>query len=155
MKVDQNFLTIDKDIYAIGDAVEVYSSLFNDYFKLPLAGPAQKQARSVADHINQQSIDNRGYIGSSILKVFDYNAASTGMTCDFIRAKDLNIDFDYVMIIPGDKVGLMPSSNSMHFKLVFEVPTGRILGAQAIGMGNVDKRIDVIATAIKFGGNYL
>ncbi len=152
MKVDQNFRTIDKDIYAVGDAIEVYSYLFNDYFKLPLAGPAQKQARGVADHINGMCIDNRGYIGTSILKVFDYNAASTGLTGGFIRNSKLNIDFDCVRIIPGDKVGLMPSSRSMHFKLVYEVPTGRILGAQAIGKGNVDKRIDVIATVIKFGG---
>ena len=152
MKVDQNYRTIDKDIYAVGDAIEVYSYLFNDYFKLPLAGPAQKQARGVADHINGMCIDNRGYIGSSILKVFDYNAASTGMTADFIRNSNLNIDFDCVRVIPGDKVGLMPSARSMHFKLVYEVPTGKILGAQAIGKGNVDKRIDVIATVIKFGG---
>jgi len=152
MKVDQNYKTNDKDIYAVGDAIEVYSYLFNDYFKLPLAGPAQKQARGVADHINGMSIDNRGYLGSSILKVFDYNAASTGLTGGFIEHSKLNIDFDCVRIIPGDKVGLMPSSRSIHFKLIYEVPTGKILGAQAIGKGNVDKRIDVIATVIKFGG---
>ncbi len=152
MKVDQNFRTIDKDIYAVGDAIEVYSYLFDDYFKLPLAGPAQKQARSVADHINKQYVDNRGYIGSSILKVFDYNAASTGLTCGFIQHSGLKIDYSCVRIIPGDKVGLMPSSKSLHFKLVYEVPTGKILGAQAIGKGNVDKRIDVIATVIKFNG---
>ena len=152
MKVDQNYRTIDKDIYAVGDAIEVYSYLFNDYFKLPLAGPAQKQARGVADHINGMCIDNRGYIGSSILKVFDYNAASTGLTAEFIKHSKLNIDFDSIKIIPGDKVGLMPTAKSLHFKLVYEVPTGRILGAQAIGKGNVDKRIDVIATVIKYGG---
>ncbi len=152
MKVDQNYKTVDRDIYAVGDAIEVYSYLFNDYFKLPLAGPAQKQARGVADHINGGSIDNRGYIGSSILKVFDFNAASTGMTAEFIKNSNLNIDFDCVRIIPGDKVGLMPSARNLHFKLVFEVPTGKILGAQAIGKGNVDKRVDVIATVIKFGG---
>lgn len=152
MKVDQNFRTIDKDIYAVGDAIEVYSYLFDDYFKLPLAGPAQKQARSVADHINGQYVDNRGYIGSSILKVFGYNAASTGLTCSFIKNTGLKVDYDCVRIIPGDKVGLMPSSKSMHFKLIYEKPTGRILGAQAIGGGNVDKRIDVIATVIKFNG---
>ncbi|MDC7235366.1 MAG: FAD-dependent oxidoreductase [Spirochaetales bacterium] len=152
IKVDQNYRTVDRDIYAVGDAIEVYSYLFNDYFKLPLAGPAQKQARGVADHINGMKIDNRGYIGSSILKVFDYNAASTGMTADFIKARNLNIDFDYVRVIPGDKVGLMPTAKSLHFKLIYEVPTGKILGAQAIGKGNVDKRIDVIATVIKFGG---
>ncbi len=152
MKVDQNYRTVDKDIYAVGDAIEVYSYLFDDYFKLPLAGPAQKQARSVADHINKQYVDNRGYIGSSILKVFDYNAASTGLTCGFIQHSGLKIDYSCVRIIPGDKVGLMPSSKSLHFKLVYEIPTGKILGAQAIGKGNVDKRIDVIATVIKFNG---
>ena len=153
MKVNQNYLTNDPDIYAVGDVIEVYSYLFNDYFKLPLAGPAQKQARGVADHINGMTIDNRGYIGSSILKVFDYNVASTGLTEGFIKHTKMNIDFDCVKIIPGDKVGLMPKSASVHFKLIYEVPTGRILGAQAIGKGNVDKRIDVIATVIKFGGN--
>jgi rhodanese-related sulfurtransferase len=99
------------------------------------------------------TIDNRGYIGSSILKVFDYNVASTGLTEDFIKHSKMNIDFECVKIIPGDKVGLMPKSASIHFKLIYELPTGRILGAQAIGKGNVDKRIDVIATVIKFGGN--
>ena len=152
IKVDQNYRTVDRDIYAVGDAIEVYSYLFNDYFKLPLAGPAQKQARGVADHINGMKIDNRGYIGSSILKVFNFNAASTGMTADFIKHMKLNIDFDCVRVIPNDKVGLMPSAKSLHFKLIYEVPTGKILGAQAIGGGNVDKRIDVIATVIKFGG---
>ena len=152
MKVDQNYRTNDEDIYAVGDAIEVYSYLFNDYFKLPLAGPAQKQARGVADHINGMCIDNRGYIGSSILKVFEYNAASTGLTAGFIKHSNLKIDFDTIKIIPGDKVGLMPSARSLHFKLVYEIPTGRILGAQAIGKGNVDKRIDVIATVIKYGG---
>ena len=152
MKVDQNFKTNDDDIYAVGDVIEVYSYLFNDYFKLPLAGPAQKQARGVADHINGMTIDNRGYIGSSILKVFDYNVASTGLTEDFIRHSQMNIDFRSVKIIPGDKVGLMPTSKAMHFKLVYEMPTGKVIGAQAIGKGNVDKRVDVIATVIKFGG---
>ena len=152
MKVDQNYKTNDDDIYAVGDVIEVYSYLFNNYFKLPLAGPAQKQARGVADHINGMIIDNRGYIGSSIIKIFDYNAASTGMTAEFIKNSGLNIDFESVKIIPSDMVGLMPESSSLHFKLVYEVPTGKILGAQAIGKGNVDKRIDVIATIIKFGG---
>ncbi len=152
MKVDQNYKTNDNDIYAVGDVIEVYSYLFNAYFKLPLAGPAQKQARGVADHINGKIIDNRGYIGSSIIKVFDYNAASTGMTAGFIEHSGLNIDYDCVRIIPSDMVGLMPGNTPVHFKLVYEVPTGKILGAQAIGQGNIDKRIDVIATVIKFGG---
>ena len=152
MKVNQNYQTNDVDIYAVGDVIEVYNYLYNDYFQLPLAGPAQKQARGVADHINGMSIDNRGYIGSSVIKVFDYNAASTGLTEGMIEALGLNISYQTVKLIPNDKVGLMPFGAVAHFKLLFEVPTGRILGAQAIGKGNIDKRIDVIATVIKFGG---
>lgn len=152
IKVNQNYMTNDRNIYAVGDGIEVYSALFNDYFKLSLAGPAQKQARSVADHINGMRIDNRGYIGSSVIKVFDYNGASTGLTEAAIKDRKLNITYDTVEMIPADRVGLMPESRPVHFKLIFEVPTGRVLGAQAIAKGEVAKRIDVIATVIKFGG---
>ena len=152
IKVNQNYMTNDRDIYAVGDGIEVYSSLFNDYFKLSLAGPAQKEARSVADHINGMRIDNRGYIGSSVIKVFDYNGASTGLTEAAIKERKLNINYETVDIIPMDRVGLMPGVKPAHFKLIYEVPTGKILGAQAIGKGEVCKRVDVIATVIKFGG---
>lgn len=152
VKTDNNYMTNDRDIYAVGDMIEVYSPLFNDYFKLSLAGPAQKQARAVADHINGRVVDNRGYIGSSVIKVFDFNGASTGLTESLIKARGMSLNYDTIEIIPSDKVGLMPNANPMYFKLIFEVPTGRVLGAQAIGKGNVDKRIDVIASVIKFGG---
>lgn len=151
IKTDQNYRTNDKDIYAVGDAIEVYHALTNSVTKLPLAGPAQKQARGVADHINGMPILNTGFIGSSVIKVFDYNGASTGLNEGLIKALNMNIKYDTVKIIPGDKVGLMPQCEGVHFKLVYEVPTGRVLGAQAIGKGNVDKRVDVIATAIKLG----
>ncbi|SHJ95562.1 FAD-dependent oxidoreductase [Tepidibacter formicigenes] len=151
IKVDQNYRTNDKDIYAVGDAIEVYHALTNSMTKLPLAGPAQKQARGVADHINGMQIMNTGFIGSSVIKVFNYNGASTGLNEGLIKALNMNIKYDVVKIIPGDKVGLMPGCESVHFKLIYEIPTGRVLGAQAIGKGNVDKRVDVIATAIKFG----
>lgn len=152
VKTDNNYMTNDRDIYAVGDIIEVYSPLFNDYFKLSLAGPAQKQARAVADHINGRVVDNRGYIGSSVIKVFDFNGASTGLTESLIKARGMSLNYETIEIIPSDKVGLMPNANPMYFKLIFEVPTGRVLGAQAIGKGNVDKRIDVIASVIKFGG---
>lgn len=152
IKVNQNYMTSDKNIYAIGDAIEIYNSLTHLNTKLSLAGPALKQARLVADHINNMSVLNTGYIGSSAIKVFDYNGASTGLNEGLIKALNLNINYDIVRVILNDKVGIMPGSAPMHFKLLFEVPTGKILGAQAIGKGNVDKRIDVIATAIKFGG---
>lgn len=152
VKTDNNYMTNDRDIYAVGDMIEVYSPLFNDYFKLSLAGPAQKQARAVADHINGRVVDNRGYIGSSVIKVFDFNGASTGLTESLIKARGMSLNYETIEIIPSDKVGLMSNANPMYFKLIFEVPTGRVLGAQAIGKGNVDKRIDVIASVIKFGG---
>ncbi|WP_195988934.1 FAD-dependent oxidoreductase [Clostridium sp. D53t1_180928_C8] len=152
IKVNQNYLTNDKDIYAVGDAVEVYHALTNSTTKLPLAGPAQKQARAVADHIHGRASRNSGYIGSSCIQVFDYNGASTGLTESQIKDLNLNLNYEVVRVIPQDKVGLMPGSEPLHFKLIFEVPTGRILGAQAIGRGNVDKRVDIIATLIKMGG---
>ncbi|QNU66203.1 FAD-dependent oxidoreductase [Ruminiclostridium herbifermentans] len=152
IKVDKNYLTNDPDIYAIGDAIEVYHALTHTMTKLSLAGPALKQARIVADHINNKRTSNHGYIGSSAIKVFEYNGASTGLNESLIKALNMKINYDIVRIILSDKVGIMPNAAPMHFKLLFEVPTGKILGAQAIGKGDVTKRIDVVAAAIKFGG---
>ena len=152
IKVDTNYKTSDKNIYAVGDAIEVYNSLTHSNSKLSLAGPAQKQARIVADHINGKNSLNTGYIGSSAIKVFDYNGASTGLNEALIKVLNLKINYEIVSIILNDKVGIMPDSSPMHFKLLFEVPTGKILGAQAIGKGDATKRIDVIATLIKTGG---
>jgi NADPH-dependent 2,4-dienoyl-CoA reductase/sulfur reductase-like enzyme/rhodanese-related sulfurtransferase len=152
IKVDKNYLTDDTDIYAIGDAIEVYNALTHTMTKLSLAGPALKQARAVADHINNKTTVNKGYIGSTAIKVFDYNGATTGLNESLIKDLNMNINYNIVRLILSDKVGLMPDAAPMHFKLLFEVPTGRILGAQAIGKGDVTKRIDIIATAIKFAG---
>ena len=149
IKVDANYLTNDPDIYAVGDAIEVYNILTQRSAQLALAGPALKQARSVADHIHGKNISNKGYIGSSIVKVFNINVANTGLSEKMLEKMDL--DYDAIVIVPKDKVGIMPDAEDLAFKLIFEKPTGRILGAQAIGLGNVDKRVDVIATAIKFG----
>ncbi|SDC57974.1 NADPH-dependent 2,4-dienoyl-CoA reductase, sulfur reductase [Terribacillus halophilus] len=150
IKVDHNYLTSDRDIYAVGDAIEVYHRLLHKPTRLALAGPAQKQARAAADHIYGIPNRNLGIIGSSSIHLFDLNAASTGLNA---RTAELaGFSYDSVYIMPADKVNLMPNSNVMHFKLVYETPTGRILGAQAIGKGNVDKRIDVIATMIMMNG---
>ncbi|WP_202709901.1 FAD-dependent oxidoreductase [Sporosalibacterium faouarense] len=150
IKVDHNYLTNDKDIYAVGDAIEVYNRLTHEKTRLALAGPAQRQARAASDHMYNIPHRNNGVIGSSVVQVFDLGAASTGLNEK--AAKKAGISYDFVYLIPGDKVGLMPESNPMHFKLMYEYPTGKILGAQAIGKGNVDKRIDVIATMILMGG---
>ncbi len=150
IQVDHNYLTNDKNIYAVGDAIEVYNKLTHKLSKLALAGPAQKQARAAADHMYGIPHNNNGVIGSSVVQIFDLGAACTGLSEK--AAKAAGICCDFVYIIPGDKVGLMPNSNPMHFKLVYEYPTGKILGAQAIGKGNVDKRIDVIASMLTMGG---
>jgi NADPH-dependent 2,4-dienoyl-CoA reductase/sulfur reductase-like enzyme len=152
IKTDKNYKTSDDNIYAVGDSIEVYNALTHTMTKLSLAGPALKQARTVADNINSKNTTNRGFIGSSAIQVFDYNGASTGLNESLIKAMDLKVNYDIVRVILSDKVGIMPDASPMHFKLLFEVPTGKILGAQAIGKGDVTKRIDVIATAIKFGG---
>lgn len=150
IKVNQNYQTNDPDIYAVGDAIEVYHRLMNKQTRLALAGPAQRQARAVADHMYGMSVSNKGVIGSSSIQVFDYAAAATGL--NERTAKQIGLSVDAAYIIAPDKVGLMPDSNPLHFKLIYEVPTGRIIGAQAIGKGNADKRIDVIATLITMNG---
>ena len=149
---DGNYRTSDPDIYAVGDAIEVYNSLTGKKMKLSLAGPALKEARIVAEHVHGRGTGVSGYLGSSAIRVFDYNGAATGLNEGMIRALDLKLSYETVRIILNDKVGLMPDASPLHLKLLFEIPTGKILGAQAIGKGDVTKRIDVIATAMKFGG---
>ena len=152
IKVDRNYLTSDKDIYAIGDVIEVYNSLTRENAKIALAGPALKQARLIADHINGRRILNKGYIGSSAIKVFDLNAAATGLNEGQIKNQNVKVNYDIVRLTVNDKVGIMPGASPMHFKMLYEVETGKVLGAQAIGKGDVTKRIDVIATLIKLNG---
>ncbi len=150
IKVNQFYQTNDRHIYAVGDAIEVYHRLMHKQTRLALAGPAQRQARAVADHIYGIPTTNKGVIGSSSIQVFDYAAAATGL--NERTAKQIGLNVDAVYLIAPDKVGLMPNSNPLHFKLIYEVPTGRVVGAQAIGKGNADKRIDVIATLITMNG---
>ena len=150
IKVSADFCTSDPHIYAVGDAIEVYNSLTHRPAKLPLAGPALRQARTAADAIYGIGGTNKGVIGSCAVRVFGMNAAATGLNEKTAKANGIPCDSVYTMAM--DKVGIMPGSAPVHFKLVYEVPTGRILGAQAIGTGNVDKRIDVIATMITMNG---
>ena len=146
IKVDHDYRTSDKNIYAVGDAIQVFNQLTHKPSRLALAGPAQRQARAAADSMYGIPHNNKGVIGSCAIRVFNLNVAATGLNERAAKAAGIPCDFAYV--IPGDKVGMMPGSAPMHFKLVFEVPTGKILGAQAVGRGNTDKRIDVIAAMI-------
>lgn len=150
IKVNQNYQTTDRDIYAVGDAIEVYHRVMQRSVRLALAGPAQKQARAAADHMYGIINKNRGVIGSTSIQVFDYAAAATGI--NERTAQQIGLPVEAVYVIAPDKVGLMPSSNPLHLKVIYEVPTGRVVGAQAIGKGNADKRIDVVATLIAMNG---
>ena len=134
-----------------GTGIESYDRMGRRYGNLALAGPAQRQARAAADHICGRSSSSRGYIGSSCLKVFGLNAACTGLSEK--TAKALGIPCEIAYVLPSDKVSLMPGSSYMAFKLVFETPTGRILGAQAIGKGDAVRRVDVIAAMISMGAD--
>lgn len=150
IKVHPDFRTSDPNIYAVGDAIETYHRLSKKPTKLQLAGPAVRQARTAANAIYGIPGTEKGGIGSCAVKVFGLNAMATGL--NERTAKDLGIPCDAVYTMGMDKVGIMPGSAPIHFKLIFEVPTGRILGAQAIGRGAADKRIDVIATLITMNG---
>lgn len=150
IEVDHQYRTNLPDVYAIGDAVEVTHRQTGKKTRLPLAGPAQKQARDVADALFGMPIRNRGVIGSSCIRVFGLNGASTGLNEKECQKNGL--DYRVALVIPNDRVGLMPEANPMHLKVIYQYPTGKILGAQAISKGNPIKNIDVIATVISMGG---
>lgn len=150
IKVNHHYLTSKAHVYAIGDAIETTHFITKKPTRLTLAGPAQRQARAAADHMYGKTYSNTGVIGSSVIQCFDINAASTGL-----NEKDCQkegIPYQTAYVIPKDKVGLMPDANPIFFKLIFADPSGQVLGAQCIGKGNVDKRIDVIATLIMKNG---
>lgn len=151
IKVNHHYQTMDPNIYAVGDAIETTCFFTGEKTQLTLAGPAQRQARAAADHVYGRTYRNTGVIGSSSVKIFDLNIASTGLTEKQLKARGIAYDFAY--IIPKDKVAIMPGAENIFFKLLFGYPSGQVLGAQAIGKGNVDKRIDVIATAIMMNAN--
>lgn len=151
IRVNQRFQTSDSNIYAVGDAIEVYHELSHRACLLPLAGPAQRQARSAADNICGIHHRRPGVIGSCAIRIFDLNAAATGLNEKAAQAAA--IPYDFVYIIPADRPGSMPDARPLHLKLLYELPTGRILGAQAIGKGSAEKRIDIIAAMISMGAN--
>ncbi|MBQ6249877.1 MAG: FAD-dependent oxidoreductase [Oscillospiraceae bacterium] len=150
IKVNAHMQTTDPDIYAVGDVVETVNALTGQPGRLALAGPAQQQARVAANHICGIDDAYKGFIGSSCVRVFGLNAASTGL--NERSAKAAGIDFDFVNVYPGDKVGIMPDAHYMAFKLLYTVPQGKLIGAQAIGRGDVTKRVDAVAAMISLGG---
>ena len=128
----------------------MYNRLTGEPARLALAWPAQMEARAAAELIAGIPGHPRGVIGSSVIRLFGMFAASTGLNEK--TAKQAGIPYDFAYVIPQDKVGIMPNSKPIHLKVLFEVPTGRILGAQAIGPNAPDRRIDIIASVIHFNG---
>lgn len=147
--VDGEMRTSDPDIFAVGDAIEVRHRLTGKKNRLALAGPALRQARQAANVAGGVTESLGDVLGSSVLRVFSLNAASTGL--NERQCETEGLDFAVSFVVPADRVGIMPGASPVFFKLIYEKPTGRVLGAQAVGRGAVDKRIDVVATAMRFG----
>ncbi len=148
--VDKYLKTSAPDVFAAGDAIEVVNPFTKKQTAVPLAGPANKQGRIAADNIFGAKLRTYdGTMGTAIAKVFDLTVAVTGATEKFCRAE--KIAHETIIIHPNDHAGYYPGATMMDLKLVFSTETRKVLGAQATGYGGVDKRIDVIATAIKAG----
>ncbi|MEE0811097.1 FAD-dependent oxidoreductase [Blautia sp.] len=147
--VNEHMQTSAPDIYAVGDAVQVKHYVTGQAALISLAGPANKQGRIAADHICGKNSTYPGSQGSSVIKVFDMTAAVTGV--NETNARKAGLDVDKVILSPMSHAGYYPGGKVMTMKVVFEKETYRILGAQIVGYEGVDKRIDVLATAIHAG----
>lgn len=149
IKVNEKLQTSDPDIYAIGDAIEVRDFALDNPTLIPLAGPANKQGRMVADNICGRNRRYNGTQGTAILKVFGLTVAMTGAS-EKALAKT-NIEYEKLHLHPANHVGYYPGAKQMHVKLLFTKPGGKILGAQIVGSQGVDRRIDIFAVAIRAG----
>jgi NADPH-dependent 2,4-dienoyl-CoA reductase/sulfur reductase-like enzyme/peroxiredoxin family protein/rhodanese-related sulfurtransferase/TusA-related sulfurtransferase len=151
--VDKYLKTSDDFIYAIGDVIEVKDYVNKNQTMIPLAGPANKQGRIVANNILGEKEEYKGTQGTSIAKVFDLAVASTGTNEKTLNrlGKEYKKDYLISIIHSNSNAGYYPGALPMTIKLIFNLE-GKILGSQIVGYEGVDKRIDVIATAIRFGG---
>ena len=137
-------------IYAVGDAILVKNYITNESSAIPLAGPTNRQGRIVAGNIENRNEKYKGSLGTAIIKVFGLTGASTGLNERAV--KRLNISYERIYLHPNDHASYYPGATPISIKLIYEKGSGKILGAQVIGIKGVDKFIDVIATTIKFGG---
>ena len=147
--VNDRMETSKPDIYAVGDAVEVKHFITGQKALISLAGPANKQGRIAADNICGGDSVFKGSQGSSVIKIFDMTAASTGINEKTAKAQ--GIDYDKVYLAPMSHAGYYPGGSIMSMKVIFEKGTYKLLGAQITGYEGVDKRIDVLATAMHAG----
>ena len=152
--VDEHLRTSAAGVYAVGDAIQVVDAVLGEPASVPLAGPANRQGRAVADHLfgrtgsTGRTTRSSRVLGTAIVRVFDTVAATTGRSEGALRGA--GVDVHAVHLHPGDHAGYYPGAEAMHLKVVFGTD-GRVLGAQATGGRGVDKRVDVLATAIRAG----
>ena len=147
IQVDRHMHTSVEHIWAVGDAIEVKDYVTGLAAQIPLAGPANRQGRIVADNIFGHPAEYKNTLGTGICKVFDLAAASTGASEKLLRGQ--GIPFEKIYVHASDHAGYYPGATQVNLKLLFDPSDGRLLGAQAIGPKGVDKRIDVLATALR------
>lgn len=147
--VNDKMETSIKDIYAVGDAVQIKNFVTGKDVLISLAGPANKQGRIVADNVCLRNSRYTGGQGSSVIKIFEMTAGATGINEKTAKAE--GIDYEKVILSPMSHAGYYPGGKVMTMKILFEKNTYRLLGAQIVGYEGVDKRLDVLATALRFG----
>ena len=149
VRVDETMQTSDPNIYAVGDVIEVKDFVTGERSQVPLAGPANRQGRIAADNVFGRKTKYRGTQGTAIVRVFNKTAAITGASEKVL--KRLNRPYRQIYVHPNSHAGYYPGAQAMTLKLLFDVESGKVLGAQAVGGEGVDKRIDVLAVAIQAG----
>ncbi|MCR4561703.1 MAG: FAD-dependent oxidoreductase [Bacilli bacterium] len=151
--VDDHMRTDDPSIYAVGDVIEVEDFVFKNRTMVPLAGPANKQGRLLADILAGREASYKGTQGSSVAKVFDLTVASTGVNEKTLIKRGLakGKDYETLIITQNSHAGYYPGAAQLNIKLLFELGSERILGAQIVGREGVDKRIDTLGVALRLG----
>jgi NADPH-dependent 2,4-dienoyl-CoA reductase/sulfur reductase-like enzyme/rhodanese-related sulfurtransferase len=144
--VDETMRTNDPDIYAAGDMIEVVNKIHGRKVRIPLAGPANRQGRIAATNMFGKKMVYRGALGTSVVKLFDFTAASTGLSEKAAREAGFDVGVSYVF--KDHHVTYYPGSKPLVLKLVYDIKTTRLLGGQAYGQAGVEKRIDVLATVL-------
>jgi NADPH-dependent 2,4-dienoyl-CoA reductase/sulfur reductase-like enzyme/rhodanese-related sulfurtransferase len=150
IRVDEHMRTSDPDIFAVGDAVEVKDFVTGEWSLIPLAGPANRQGRIAADVIAGRSFRFRGTQGTSVIGIFGATVATTGAN-EKLLTRLGQTDFEKVYLFPNSHAGYYPGAKTIVLKVIFRKSDGRLLGAQALGMDGVEKRIDALAMAIQMG----
>jgi NADPH-dependent 2,4-dienoyl-CoA reductase/sulfur reductase-like enzyme/rhodanese-related sulfurtransferase len=150
IRVDEHMRTSDPHIYAVGDAVEVKEFITGEWSLIPLAGPANRQGRIVADVIAGRDARFRGTQGTSVIGLFGATVAMTGVNEKTLKRLG-QTDYEKMYLFPNSHAGYYPGARTVVLKVIFRKSDGKVLGAQALGMDGVEKRVDALAMAIQMG----